>query len=49
MRTEADKCKGRDINSLEQEAVLWGKEADQSCMEAARASDNITGAEVFHQ
>lgn len=49
VRTEADKCKGRDINSLEQEAVLWGKEADQSCMEAARRSDNITGAEVFHK
>jgi len=47
VRTEADQCKGQDYNALELEHFLWGKEADQSCMEESRRS--VNSSELYHK
>merc|ERR1712117_724562 len=47
LKTEQDTCKGQDYNSLEQEHYLWGKQADQSCIEEEEQTGNTS--EVFHK
>ena len=48
VRTEAETCRGRDLNTAEREQLLWAKQPDQSCVEAEAARTNSSVSEAAH-